>query len=316
MAKEESPDTAIGELGDETFQTAKQALTLCWSIDFLFCSWTEAIEKAESLAPHPGSLYEVCREFEVKHLRETIDRFWLHLSAVQELLTEKRQSRQIQRLYQTPQRFAENEYPSFCDGVLSLAQRLCGGLCLAVHGLTLDLEDEQDPSEFVLQADPLALKWRQTHQVLLTYKFDTKNLIALLDKELLQVENLVAESRAKNKPVVAEPMADKGSKGPIPVHSPDFRSVNWYGVDYEFTPNQAACVKVLWEAFEVGIGSMGELEILDRAGLYTGRLYNVFRNKIKGTCRVEPHNALNHMIVKGGTSGTYRLNAAPKLPRK
>lgn len=202
MTKEKSHGTAIGELGDETLHSAKQALTLCWSIDFLFCSWTEAIEKAESLDPQPGNLYEVCREFEVKHLRETVDRFWQQLSDVQELLTEKRQSRQIQRLYQTPQRFAENEYPSFSDAVLSLAQRLCGGLCIAVQGLTLDLEGDQDSSEFVLQADSLALKWQQTHQVLLTYKVNTKTLIALLDKELLQVENLVTDSAQKASSVV------------------------------------------------------------------------------------------------------------------
>ena len=33
-------------------------------------------------------------------------------------------------------------------------------------------------------------------------------------------------------------------------HSDDFRSVFWYGISYVFTPTQAACIRVLWEAWE------------------------------------------------------------------
>jgi hypothetical protein len=33
-------------------------------------------------------------------------------------------------------------------------------------------------------------------------------------------------------------------------HGPDFRSVHWFGQDFSFTAKQAACVRILWAAWE------------------------------------------------------------------
>lgn len=40
-------------------------------------------------------------------------------------------------------------------------------------------------------------------------------------------------------------------------HSPDFRSVNWFGTEYHFTATQAACVSVLWDAWTNGTPEIG-----------------------------------------------------------
>jgi hypothetical protein len=80
-------------------------------------------------------------------------------------------------------------------------------------------------------------------------------------------------------------------------HSPDFRSVRWFGVNYSFTPNQAACVNVLWSARQNGASDVGGETLLQAADASTQRVDVVFRN----------HPAWGEMIVQGGTKGSYRL---------
>lgn len=82
-------------------------------------------------------------------------------------------------------------------------------------------------------------------------------------------------------------------------HSDDFRSVRWFGTDYIFTATQAACVQVLWEAWEKGVSAMSQTAILDLAGSTTDRLISVFG---KGK-----HPAWDSMIVCAN-KGSYRLN--------
>ena len=85
-------------------------------------------------------------------------------------------------------------------------------------------------------------------------------------------------------------------------HSVDFRSVKWLGIPYEFTPQQAACIKVLWEAFENETPSIGDASILEAAESDAERLGLVFRS----------HAAWGTMIVEGRTKGTHRLAEPPK----
>jgi hypothetical protein len=92
-----------------------------------------------------------------------------------------------------------------------------------------------------------------------------------------------------------------GDDPPAAAHSPDFRSVNWFGTKYRFTPNQAACVQVLWGAWERGVPDVGGETLLQAADASTQRIDVVFRgNAAWGT-----------MIVgykqSGGTKGSYRL---------
>jgi hypothetical protein len=83
----------------------------------------------------------------------------------------------------------------------------------------------------------------------------------------------------------------------VPGHSADFRSVHWFGNNFSFTANQAACIEVLWEAWENKTPEVGDATVLERAGIDAGRLAVVFRG----------HAAWNSMIRPGQSKGTHRL---------
>jgi hypothetical protein len=80
-------------------------------------------------------------------------------------------------------------------------------------------------------------------------------------------------------------------------HSPDFRSVIWYGTPYTFTGNQAACVKVLWEAWEAGTAHLAQETVLEQAAVESGRLIDVFKD----------HPAWGRMVARGPRKGLYSL---------
>jgi hypothetical protein len=91
----------------------------------------------------------------------------------------------------------------------------------------------------------------------------------------------------------------QGAPSPSARHSRDFRSVHWFGADHFFTPTQAACVKVLWEAWENGTPDLGQDSILEHPEVEaeSERLVDVFKG----------HPAWGTMIAKGQTAGAYRL---------
>ncbi|NLE38449.1 MAG: hypothetical protein GX621_10535 [Pirellulaceae bacterium] len=101
-------------------------------------------------------------------------------------------------------------------------------------------------------------------------------------------------------------LAANSNPDPVPIdagnghrtHSKDFRSVRWYGVEYHFTPLQAACVKLLWAAMDQGTPALAQRTILDGVEAQTDRLTHLFRKS----------EALGSMIVQGEGKGTYRLN--------
>lgn len=80
-------------------------------------------------------------------------------------------------------------------------------------------------------------------------------------------------------------------------HSADFRSVHWFGVDYTFSPTQAAVVRQLWEAWEDGTPELGAATLLEAAGSVCDRLPPLFQG----------NPAWGVMLVKGEGKGTYRL---------
>lgn len=91
---------------------------------------------------------------------------------------------------------------------------------------------------------------------------------------------------------------------PTVLHSPDFASVNWFGTLYEFTTNQAACIKVLWEAWQAGTPTLSQREILEAAGVSSERLDKVFEEKKQGKLIKNP--AWTDMI-DSPKRGKYRL---------
>jgi hypothetical protein len=103
----------------------------------------------------------------------------------------------------------------------------------------------------------------------------------------------------------------RGSEGAppaecIPVsparHSPDFRSVHWFGTAYDFNEAQAAVVAVLWGAWEQGTPGVGHRTLLAAAKVEYDRLPDVF--KVKG----QYHPAWGAMIRSNvGSKGEARL---------
>ncbi|HEY7315215.1 MAG TPA: hypothetical protein VH643_38135 [Gemmataceae bacterium] len=80
-------------------------------------------------------------------------------------------------------------------------------------------------------------------------------------------------------------------------HSEDFRWVKWFGTVFTFTPVQAACVRVLWEAWQHQTPEVGQETILMKAGAESKRLSDIFKR----------HAAWRTMIVPGSTRGAYML---------
>jgi hypothetical protein len=89
-------------------------------------------------------------------------------------------------------------------------------------------------------------------------------------------------------------------------HSIDFRSVQWSATPHTFTAAQAACVKVLWEAWKNGTPEVGGAAVLNEAECDAHRLIDVFRDKSRSRGL---HPAWGTMIVSGATKGAFRLSA-------
>lgn len=83
-----------------------------------------------------------------------------------------------------------------------------------------------------------------------------------------------------------------------PAHAPDFRSAVWAGRYHVFTPNQAAIVRILWEAWEASSPEVSQEYLTVEAGVRSTRLASLFRD----------HSAWGTMIVPGEGKGTYRLS--------
>jgi hypothetical protein len=101
-------------------------------------------------------------------------------------------------------------------------------------------------------------------------------------------------------PQPSSPDAIQPAATPGVAHSDDFRSVNWFGATYEFTPNQAACVKVLWEHWKRGTPVVGDESLLQAVDPEAPprKLGDVFRSSM----------AWGTMIVAGDNKGTHRLS--------
>ncbi len=84
---------------------------------------------------------------------------------------------------------------------------------------------------------------------------------------------------------------------PATRHSSDFRSVYWYGTDHNFTPTQAAIVRLLWEAWQAGAPDVSQETLLEQSGSESKRLRDVFRG----------HEAFGTMIAAGESRGSFRL---------
>ncbi len=102
----------------------------------------------------------------------------------------------------------------------------------------------------------------------------------------------------------ADPSTGAGPSAPDEcAHSDDFASVRWFGAVYDFTPNQAKCVAVLWDHWKRGGLAVSSQMIRDTAEVEAERLDVVFRN----------HPAWGTMIV-AAVKGSYRLAKPGESP--
>jgi hypothetical protein len=95
----------------------------------------------------------------------------------------------------------------------------------------------------------------------------------------------------------------RGPQKPLARHSPDFRSVYWYGTAYgPFTPTQAAVISILWEAWENGTPDVGGDYLMERAGSDRSdqRVASVFGVTEEG-------NRFWSQVITSGAKGSYRL---------
>jgi hypothetical protein len=99
-------------------------------------------------------------------------------------------------------------------------------------------------------------------------------------------------------PAPDPPQPGRPRPAALVAHSEDFRSVRWFGTAYNFTPTQATCVRILWEAWARGTPDVGHQTILNAARSDSARLREVF-NKGK-------HPAWGTMIASH-SKGTCRL---------
>jgi hypothetical protein len=111
--------------------------------------------------------------------------------------------------------------------------------------------------------------------------------------------------------VVPNPLAHKQGKGggklPEARHSVDFRSVHWFGTDYQFTQGQARIIEILWAAWENGTSDVGHFTLINEAKLNADRITDVFKEKGRH------HPAWGSMIVSNqGSKGTCRLQEPSK----
>lgn len=84
-------------------------------------------------------------------------------------------------------------------------------------------------------------------------------------------------------------------------HDPDYRRCVWHGETFRFTPTQARCVAVLWQALREGTPELAQATILREANSCQAALREVFRQRRGGV-----HPAWGTMIVPQA-KGVYRL---------
>jgi hypothetical protein len=117
------------------------------------------------------------------------------------------------------------------------------------------------------------------------------HLAELIGKYIPCIEGELLRATGQLPPLSPTPADDDPPAITDARHSLDFASVNWYGTPHTFTANQAACVRVLWEAWKNQTPVLGGLTIIEAAGVdrEDERLDLVFRDHLAwGTMIVSP----------------------------
>lgn len=105
----------------------------------------------------------------------------------------------------------------------------------------------------------------------------------------------------------APPDAEKERNDQYPCrHTDDFRTVTWYGTEYHFSVNQAACMKVLVDNWKNGNAAISGASVFESTESQSQFLSQVFKN----------HDAWKRMIISSD-KGMYKLSPdPPQDPKK
>lgn len=211
---ERPENVRIGKLGDETEYAANVAISLCRAIEMLISLWTVAIDNANSREVRPGSVFDVCDDFEIGQLRKSVDEFCRAFMTLDLLLFQDGQREHFGLLYSAPIVFENTPYVSYAaavrsisyqffeDSMMSLVRDMEGGACIRQFGL------KSLPASVELFADQMACQWQRTNQVLTKNRADTVLLSVWLEKERILVEKLVSNSLHKPEPNTAKPVVN------------------------------------------------------------------------------------------------------------
>ena len=127
-------------------------------------------------------------------------------------------------------------------------------------------------------------------------RFTEETLRCLIN--LLQVDYCGNDRERVFKLRPAEVVQTLRRQRPEVAHSDDFRCVRWYGVEYTFSPQQAACVKLLYEHWERGTPEISA-DFLSET-VECSKIADLFRN----------HPAWGVMVIAGKRKGNLRLAPA------
>ncbi len=139
----------------------------------------------------------------------------------------------------------------------------------------------------------------------------TSKVIDEVERATVAIEKRKEEGETKGaKPTTQTPPASGAPPKPY-TFGPNYRSANWYGQPYTFSPTQAPVVSILAEAYEANMPNVDaaallglsndEREAKGKKASYAKRVRDIFRS----------NPAWGKMIVPGkgsGAKGTYCLN--------
>lgn len=199
-----------------------------------------------------------------------------------------------------------NPFASLPAGIASLTDTLIEGYARVLKFYRLEdvLQEESSCAEIGRNAKPIPSSMldaidRTADKLLTEIASRQPSNNALIQA----MENYVQPVKQEqvNEAAGADRPADENSPADQPArHSLDYRSVHWFGTDFTFTPTQAACIKVLWEAWENKTPEVGQQAILVSAEVdsESERLADLFKN----------HSAWKTMIIPGSTRGAFSLS--------
>lgn len=175
------------------------------------------------------------------------------------------------------------------DAILVFSERLLNGLLWYIGSVS----NRQRPILTAVDVEKIEQRW-----ALIAQQMGGKDIVTTANEAVNEVLKLLMDESLGAQRLRHTRSTEVSATGEAECsHSPDFRSIIWFGKSFTFTSNQAACVKILWENYERGTPDVSGATLLEAADIQQDRFDKVFRD----------NNAWRTVIVSGKRKGTYRL---------